>query len=114
MSVKDLSVSKTFYENIGFTVFHGDLSMKYLIMKHGNCIIGLFQDMFEGNILTFNPGWDENAQPVKDYTDCRELQRIMKEKGIELETEVDESSSGPASFMFRDPDGNAILIDQHV
>lgn len=114
LSVKDLETSKTFYEDIGFTLFHGDMSMKYLIMKNGNCTIGLFQDMFEGNILTFNPGWDENANPVDDYTDCRELQRRMKRKGIEPETEVDEKGSGPGSFMVRDPDGNAILIDQHV
>ena len=113
LSVKDLNNSKTFYENLGFEVLGGSLDKNYLIMKNENALIGLFQGMFEGNIMTFNPGWDENAQEVDNYDDVRKIQRDLKSKGIALMTEADESSTGPASFMVQDPDGNVILIDQH-
>ena len=114
LSVKDINVSKKFYETLGFTVYAGQLEKNYLIMKNGNALIGLFQGMFENNILTFNPGWDENANKVNPFDDIRTIQNHLKSKGIKLESEVDESSSGPASFMVYDPDGNAILLDQHV
>lgn len=114
LAVQDLQASRSFYENLGFEVFMGDPSQNWLILKNGDATIGLFQDMFEKNILTFNPGWDSNAQPLDSYTDVRELQRRLKDKGLELMVEADEASSGPASFMLIDPDGNPILIDQHV
>ena len=114
LSVKDIHMSKEFYEKLGFSVYAGDIERNYLIMKNENSIIGLFQGMFDNNILTFNPGWDENANPIENYDDVREIQRQLKDKGIKLENEVDEKNSGPASFMVVDPDGNTILIDQHV
>ncbi|MCP4974984.1 MAG: VOC family protein [Maribacter sp.] len=114
LSVKDLRTSKQFYENLGFSVFAGDMERNYLIMKNGDTNIGLFQGMFENNILTFNPGWDANANKLDKYDDVREIQTQLKNKGINLLSEADESTSGPASFMFMDPDGNTILIDQHV
>lgn len=114
LSVKDLQTSKAFYENLGFSVFGGDEKMNYLIMKNGNSLIGLFQGMFENNIITFNPGWDENAQALPEFDDVRDIQKGLKSKGVTLENEADETSSGPASFMVLDPDGNAILVDQHV
>lgn len=114
LAVKDIEISKQFYQKLGFTVFHGEQSQKWLIMKNGDLTIGLFQDMFEGNILTFNPGWDGNAHEVEGYTDIRVLQKQLKESGIELISEVDENSSGPANLMLIDPDGNQILLDQHV
>lgn len=114
LAVKDLNTSKTFYEHLGFTQFAGSMEHNYLIMKNGNSLIGLFQGMFENNILTFNPGWDENANNLKDFDDVRTIQKHLKDKGVKLKTEADESSSGPASFVVLDPDGNAILIDQHV
>ena len=114
LSVKDLSVSKTFYEKLGFTVFAGESEKNYLIMKNGNALIGLFQGMFEGNLMTFNPGWDENAQNISEFDDVRAIQKHLKNEGVKLETEADESTSGPASFIVIDPDGNPILIDQHV
>ncbi|MEM9829359.1 MAG: VOC family protein [Bacteroidota bacterium] len=114
LSVKDLNASKKFYENLGFEVFGGDMERNYLIMKNGNSLVGLFQGMFEGNILTFNPGWDESINTLEDYDDVRDIQKKLKEKGIKLESEADESTSGPASFMVVDPDGNPILVDQHV
>ena len=114
LAVKDIAASKAFYEKLGFTVFGGDQSQNWLIMKNGDTNIGLFQGMFEKNILTFNPGWDSNAQAVADFTDVRELQRRVKANGIEMLTEADESSAGPGSFMIADPDGNTILVDQHV
>ncbi|MFC4636569.1 VOC family protein [Dokdonia ponticola] len=114
LSVKDLQVSKTFYETLGFDVFAGDPDHNYLIMKNGNALIGLFQGMFDENILTFNPGWDENANPLDDFTDVRDIQKHLKAKGIPLEREADETTTGPASVVLLDPDGNAILIDQHV
>ena len=114
LSVKDLNVSKSFYEKLGFTVFAGEFSRNWLIMKNGDHVIGLFQGMFEKNILTFNPGWGQNADKLDSYTDARELQRELKSHGIKFENEADENSTGPASFMIMDPDGNPILIDQHV
>jgi len=114
LSVKDIHASKAFYENLGFQVFAGDIERNYLIMKNGDSLIGLFQGMFENNILTFNPGWDANANKLEDFDDVRTIQKQLKEKGIKLEKEVDETTSGPASFIVFDPDGNAILIDQHV
>jgi len=114
LSVKDINASKSFYENLGFSVFGGDLKQNYLIMKNGNALIGLFQGMFENNILTFNPGWDENAQLVEGFEDVRLLQKNLKDKGVSLVSEADETTSGPGSFMLVDPDGNTILVDQHV
>ena len=114
LSVKDIKLSKQFYETLGFKVFAGEIEKKYLIMKNENSLIGLFQGMFDNNILTFNPGWDENANKINIFDDIREIQHQLKSKGIKIENEVDESSSGPASFILIDPDGNNILIDQHV
>ena len=114
LAVKDIEASKRFYEKLGFSVFHGDQAQNWLIMKNGGHVIGLFQGMFEKNILTFNPGWDSNAQKVEPYTDVRELQRRLKAEGVPRITEADEGSSGPASFMIAAPDGNTILFDQHI
>ena len=114
LTVKDIEASKLFYEKLGFTVFMGAQAQKWLIMKNGDHVIGLFQGMFDKNILTFNPGWNSDAQPVGEFTDVRELQRQLKERGVAMITEADETSTGPASFMIADPDGNTILIDQHV
>ncbi|MBK9401849.1 MAG: VOC family protein [Bacteroidetes bacterium] len=113
LSVKDLKTSKEFYENLGFTIFGGGMEMNYLIMKNENVLIGLFQGMFEGNILTFNPGWDENAKNVEKFDDVRVIQEQLKSKGISIDNEADKNSKGPASFMVKDPDGNLILFDQH-
>lgn len=114
LSVKDLTVSKQFYENLGFKAMGGDMKSNYLIMKNGNALIGLFQGMFKGNIITFNPGWDENAKNTPTYTDIREIQKELKSKGIKLDTETDEKMpKGPASLTLTDPDGNPILVDQH-
>lgn len=114
LSVKDLKASKNFYEALGFTAFAGDMEKNYLIMKNGNALVGLFQGMFPNNILTFNPGWDENAQKLESFDDVRAIQKELKSKGIELQSAADENTSGPASLVVTDPDGNAILIDQHV
>ena len=114
LAVKDLEVSKRFYEKLGFEVFGGDASQNWLIMKNGDHTIGLFQGMFEKNIMTFNPGWDSNAAELESFTDVRDLQHQLKEQGVELISEADESTTGPASFMTLDPDGNPILVDQHV
>ncbi|MCK6582936.1 MAG: VOC family protein [Anaerolineales bacterium] len=114
LSVKNIKASKDFYEKLGFEPFGGDISQNWLIMKNGDCVIGLFQGMFEGNILTFNPGWDGNAHNLPSFTDIRELQRKLKAQGVALTSEADESTTGPASFTLVDPDGNAILVDQHV
>ncbi len=114
LAVKDIAASKRFYETLGFTVFGGEQSQNWLIMKNGPHVIGLFQGMFEHNILTFNPGWDSDAQKIGDFTDVRELQRQLKAQGIAMITEADETTTGPASFMIADPDGNTILVDQHV
>jgi catechol-2,3-dioxygenase len=114
LAVKDLKKSQEFYEALGFKVFAGNPEMKYLIMKNENSLIGLFQGMFEQNILTFNPGWDEEGKTLDAYDDVRAIQKSLKQKNIKLDTEADESSSGPANIMLTDPDGNHILIDQHI
>ncbi|MCM5663230.1 VOC family protein [Galbibacter mesophilus] len=114
LSVENLSVSKKFYENLGFSVFGGSMSQNYLIMKNKDCLIGLFQGMFQGNILTFNPGWDSNAQKLKEFDDIRTIQQEIKANGVKIDKEIDEDSTGPASFTISDPDGNVILFDQHI
>ena len=114
LAVNDIAASKEFYEELGFKQFGGDISQNWLILKNGDHIIGLFQGMFEKNMLTFNPGWDANATLLDNFTDIRELQRQLKAQGVKLMTEADESTKGPASFMCEDPDGNPILVDQHV
>jgi catechol 2,3-dioxygenase-like lactoylglutathione lyase family enzyme len=114
LTVKDIHASKAFYEKLGFQVYHGDAAQNWLILKNGDYTIGLFQDMFEKNILTFNPGWDQDARDLETFTDIRELQKDLKAQGINIPEEVDETTSGPASFMIFDPDGNPILFDQHV
>lgn len=114
LAVKDINVSKAFYEKLGFKVFMGDSSQNWLILKNGDHVIGLFQGMFERNIITFNPGWDSNAQKLDTFTDVRELQRQLKAQGVELANEADENTTGPASFVVIDPDGNPIFVDQHV
>ncbi len=113
LNVKDIEISKQFYENLGFKVFGGSLEKNYFIMKNENSLIGLFQGMFEGNILTFNPGWDENARNIEKFEDVREIQKQLRSKNITLTAESDETTTGPASIMLTDPDGNMIYIDQH-
>lgn len=113
LSVKDLKTSKEFYEKLGFNVFAGNMEQNYLIMKNENSLIGLFQGMFQGNILTFNPGWDENAINRDNFDDIREIQKHLKNSGLTLTSEADEKTEGPASLMLTDPDGNVILLDQH-
>jgi catechol 2,3-dioxygenase-like lactoylglutathione lyase family enzyme len=113
LTVKDIKISRDFYEKLGFKVFGGDISQNWLIMKNKDHVIGLFQGMFEKNTLTFNPGWDNNAQELDSFTDVRELQRQLKKEDVKFESEADESSTGPASFIIVDPDGNPILVDQH-
>src|SRR6266481_5396841 len=113
LAVKDLEASRKFYEKFGFKVFAGAAAQNWLILKNGDHVIGLFQGMFEKNILTFNPGWDQNAQALEEFTDIRELQRQLKAQGVQFQTEADESTTGPASFITEDPDGNPILVDQH-
>jgi predicted lactoylglutathione lyase len=113
LAVKDIGVSKAFYQKLGFEVFGGDENQGWLILKDGVHVIGLFQGMFEKNTLTFNPGWDQDAQPLASFEDVRELQRRLKEKGVSLISEADEGTIGPASFTHLDPDGNSILFDQH-
>ena len=114
LAVQDLEASRVFYEKLGFTVVGGDPSQNWLILRNAGHTIGLFQGMFDKNILTFNPGWDDEAQPVGEFTDVRELQRRLKTAGVPLVVEADESSAGPASFVVEDPDGNPVLVDQHV
>ena len=114
LAVKDIQVSKDFYEKFGFQVFGGDISQNWLILKNGDTTIGLFQGMFEQNTLTFNPGWDSNAQSLEDFTDVRQLQRQLKEQNVEFVSQADETTTGPAHFIVIDPDGNPILVDQHV
>lgn len=114
LAVKDIKESKKFYETLGFTKFAGDLKMNYLIMKNGHSLVGLFQGMFDKNIMTFNPGWDQEANALESYDDIRRIQSKLKSKNITLLSEVDADSTGPASIMLTDPDGNKILIDQHV
>lgn len=114
LAVKDLDASRAFYEKLGFAVFAGEADHNYLILKNGDTLIGLFQGMFEENILTFNPGWNQDANELESFTDVRELQKELKAQGVELHTEADESTTGPASFVVVDPDGNPILVDQHL
>jgi lactoylglutathione lyase len=114
LAVKNLAASQAFYEKFGFTVFGGDASQNWLILKNGDHVIGLFQGMFERNTLTFNPGWDSNASRLENFTDIRELQRRLKEQGVQLVAEADETTTGPAFLMAIDPDGNPVLLDQHV
>lgn len=114
LAVKDLAASRAFYEKLGFATLGGDASQNWLILKNGDVVIGLFQEMFEKNMLTFNPGWDQNAKPVPTFTDVREIQTRLKAQGLALATEADESTTGPAHLVVVDPDGNPILIDQHV
>ena len=114
LAVKDIHKSKTFYEALGFSVFHGDIDQGWLILSNGDKKIGLFQGMFEGNILTFNPGWNASAQPLEKFEDVREIQTRLQTAGVELQSTADLDTTGPASITLVDPDGNAILIDQHV
>lgn len=114
LAVKDIAASRAFYEKFGFEVFGGNAAKNWLILKNGDHIIGLFQGMFERNVLTFNPGWDSNAKSLPAFTDVRELQRQLKQQGVVLAMEADETTKGPASFLAIDPDGNPILVDQHV
>jgi len=114
LTVKNLQASKEFYEKLGFEEFHGDAAQNWLILKNGDTVIGLFQGMFDKNILTFNPGWDNDAQELESFTDIREIQQQLKAQGVDFANEADESTAGPASFMIMDPDGNPILLDQHV
>ncbi|WP_433958007.1 VOC family protein [Cytobacillus horneckiae] len=113
LNVKDINISKSFYENLGFQVLGGDITQNWLIMKNESCVIGLFQGMFDKNILTFNPGWNQNAENLDSFTDIRVIQQQLKAKGIKILSEADETSEGPASFTIEDPDGNPILFDQH-
>lgn len=113
LNVKDINASKEFYEKLGFQTLGGEIAQNWLIMKNEDTIIGLFQGMFEKNILTFNPGWNSNAENLESFTDVRELQKQLKQKGIKLQTEADETTEGPAHFTIEDPDGNQILLDQH-
>lgn len=114
LNVKDLAASKAFYQKLGFTAFGGDADEGWLILKSSSCTIGLFQGIFERNMLTFNPGWDENAQPLRDFIDVRQIQKKLKSEGVAFVTEADEHTHGPASFIVLDPDGNPVLVDQHV
>ncbi len=113
LTVKDIEASKRFYEKLGFLEFGGNIAQKWLILKNGDHLIGLFEGMFERNMLTFNPGWNSNAETVDPFTDVRELQRALTSQGVQLLSEADEGTSGPASFVIADPDGNPILVDQH-
>lgn len=114
LAVKDIEASRLFYEKLGFRIFAGDQARNWLIMKNGDHAIGLFQGMFERNMLTFNPGWSSDAERLEEFTDIRELQRQLRERGVSMVMEADESTHGPASVMVVDPDGNPILLDQHV
>ena len=114
LAVKDLAKSKAFYQKLGFSVFAGKEERNYLIMKSGDTLIGLFQGMFENNILTFNPGWDSSANVLDSFDDVRSIQKILQHQGLKLDQETDEQGTGPGSIVVTDPDGNQILIDQHV
>jgi lactoylglutathione lyase len=114
LTVKDIAASAAFYEKLGFTSFGGDITQNWLILKNGETVIGLFQGMFEKNMLTFNPGWTQNAEEVDSFTDVRDIQRELKSQGAEFVSEADETSTGPGSFIVVDPDGNPVLVDQHV
>jgi catechol 2,3-dioxygenase-like lactoylglutathione lyase family enzyme len=114
LAVKDLSASRTFYETLGFTAMGGDPSRGWLILKNGVAVIGLFQGMFEKNILTFNPGWSQDAKPLASFTDVREVQRVLDAAEIELTSRADPDTAGPAHIVLTDPDGNVVMLDQHV
>jgi catechol 2,3-dioxygenase-like lactoylglutathione lyase family enzyme len=114
LTVKDILVSKQFYQKLGFNEIGGDISQNWVILRNGDYTLGLFQGMFENNILTFNPGWDKNGEPLESFNDIRSIQMRLKKLGIKIENEIDEDSTGPASFIVKDPDGNPILFDQHV
>ena len=114
LSVKDIKASKEFYETLGFEVFDGNEDQGWLIMQNPSCTIGLFQGMFDKNMLTFNPGWDKNGNTLENFEDIRDIQKKLKAKGIPFTSQADETTSGPTSFTIQDPDGNPILIDQHV
>jgi catechol 2,3-dioxygenase-like lactoylglutathione lyase family enzyme len=114
LAVKDLEASRAFYQKFGFEVFAGDAAQKWLILKNGDHVIGIFQGMFDKNMLTFNPGWNQNAAEIADFTDIRDLQRRLKAQGVQFASEADETTTGPASFIAIDPDGNPLLVDQHV
>lgn len=114
LAVKDIAASRAFYEKLGFAVWGGDQTQNWLILKNASTVIGLFQGMFDGNLLTFNPGWDSDAKKLPAFTDVRDLQRELEARGVALVSKADESTSGPASFVVEDPDGNRILVDQHV
>lgn len=114
LSVKDLEVSRKFYANLGFEIFAGDAEKNYYILKNGDTLIGIFQGMFENNILTFNPGWNQDAQKLDHFDDVRNIQQHLKEKGVEIHKEANDQTTGPESIILMDPDGNSILIDQHV
>jgi len=114
LTVKDLEASKVFYEKFGFKAVAGDAAQNWLVLKNGTTKIGIFQGMFDRNLLTFNPGWDDNAQTKAAFTDVRDLQRQLKTLGIQFQQQADEGTTGPASFIVVDPDGNPILVDQHV
>ena len=114
LTVKDIKASKAFYEKLDFKEVGGKLEENWIVLQNGNARIGLFQGMFDKNIMTFNPGWNSDGEPLEEFTDVREIQRRLKEQGLELMSEADEATSGPASLMLVDPDGNPILLDQHV
>jgi len=114
LAVKDIAASRAFYEKLGFRSFGGDIAQNWIILKNGDHIVGLFQGMFEKNILTFNPGWDQDAKRLPEFTDVRDLQRNLREQGMTFASEADETTTGPASFVVVDPDGNPVLVDQHV
>lgn len=114
LAVKDIAASAAFYEKLGFTRFGGDITQNWLILKNGETVIGLFQGMFEKNMLTFNPGWSQNAEALDSFTDVRDLQKELKARGVEFVSEADETTTGPGSFIVVDPDGNPVLLDQHV
>ena len=114
LSVKDIHKSRAFYEKLGFTVFAGEIEKNYLIMKNGNALIGLFQGMFQNNIMTFNPGWDESANKLEEFDDIRTIQKHLKSEGVKLKNEADETTLGPDRFVVLDPDGNVVMLDQHV
>ena len=114
LAVKDIHTSKAFYEKLGFKVFGGDISQNWVILKNADTVIGLFQGMFEKNTLTFNPGWDRDANTLDEFADVRQIQQALKEQGVEFLTEADDTTTGPAHFILSDPDGNPILVDQHI
>lgn len=114
LAVKDLQASRAFYEKLGFSAMGGDASQGWLILKNGSTVIGLFQSMFDRNILTFNPGWDQSAQPLASFTDVREIQASLEAEGVEITTRADPDTTGPAHIILSDPDGNVVMLDQHV